>query len=250
MLSAMDELLRWDGTLSADSLAAGIYQSFIRHMVSYMVFNLFSQVETTSASEENGDLIERFMGKGPTPVLMESSLYGEFFLPWLTYQLDHRNSHWFNQEGGERFEDFVRFALQSTVEELQEKFGNDEKGWTWGKIHQFTFKHLVGSNKMLAPFFNRGPIPLGGDFTTIWATGSSFHKLTGEAVIGPPYRMIVNLGDLSDSWSMLTPGQSGIPRSPHYDDQIDKWLNKGYHRILYYRTDVQEGAKNTLKLTP
>jgi acyl-homoserine lactone acylase PvdQ len=115
MKSALNHLLQWDGTLASDSIAAGIYQSFIRHMVSYMVFTRFSQIETSSPPGETGDLVERFMGKGPTPVLSETSLYGEFFLPWLTYQLDHQDSPWFNQEGGEKFEDFVRFAIQSAV---------------------------------------------------------------------------------------------------------------------------------------
>ncbi len=250
MKSALNHLLKWDGTLAPDSIAAGIYQSFIRHMVSYMVFTRFSQVEATSPAAETSDLVERFMGKGPTPILGETSLYGEFFLPWLTYQLDHQDSPWFHQEGGEKFEDFVRFAIQSAVEELQEKFGDDELNWTWGKIHEFTFKHLMGSNQMVASFLNRGPIPLGGDFTTVWATGSSFHQLTGEAVIAPPFRMIVDLGDLDNSWGILTPGQSGIPRSPHYDDQIDDWLKKGYHRLLFSRDEVVKNTKKLLTLIP
>lgn len=250
MLSALRRLQNWDGSLSPDSVAAGIYQSFIRHMVSYMVFNRFSQVETADAPDATGDLVERFMGKGPTPVLAESGLYGEFFLPWLTFQLEHQESPWFHQEGGETFADFVRVAIQSAVEELQEKFGPDEKGWNWGRIHAFTFKHLMGSNKMVAPFFNRGPIQLGGDFTTIWATGSSFHKLTGEAVVAPPYRMIVDLGDLDNSWTILVPGQSGVPKSPHYDDQVDDWLNKGYHRMLYSREAVMKNTSHLLRLSP
>ncbi len=50
MKSALNHLLQWDGTLAPDSIAAGIYQSFIRHMVSYMVFTRFSQIETSFTS--------------------------------------------------------------------------------------------------------------------------------------------------------------------------------------------------------
>ncbi len=62
--------------------------------------------------------------------------------------------------------------------------------------------------------------------------------------------MIVDLGDLDNSWGILTPGQSGIPRSPHYDDQIDDWLKKGYHRLLFSRDEVVKNTKKLLTLTP
>lgn len=248
--AALQRLQGWDGTLAADSIAAGIYQSFIRHLVSQMVLKRFNQLQASASAETSEDLVERFIGKGPTPVLQEAGIYGEFFLPWLTYQLDRPDSPWFRPEGESIFEDLVRSALQSSVEELKEKFGPDEKNWAWGKIHAFTFKHLMGSNKLVAPLLNRGPILLGGDFTTVWATGSSFYQLVGEAVIGPPYRMIVDLGNLDNSWSILTPGQSGIPKSPHYDDQIGDWMNKGYHRMLFSRDAVVKNTRHIQQLNP
>ena len=101
---------------------------------------------------------------------------------------------------------------------------------------------------MLAGYLNRGPFPIGGDHTTIWATGASYHELIDGTFIGPPYRMIVDLGDLRNSCSSLTPGQSGNPASQHYDDQIGPWFSGEYHPMLYYREDIEKNTKHHLVL--
>jgi len=123
--------------------------------------------------------------------------------------------------------------------------------WSWGKIHKLTFNHpLASGGKLLEGIFNRGPIPIGGDQTTIWASGANYHNLETNDMIGPPYRMIVDLKDLENSISMLAPGQSGNPSSRYYDDQIETWLNQEYHPMSYSRQNVEEHARYRLKLIP
>jgi penicillin amidase len=144
-------------------------------------------------------LTDRYMGKGPTPVLAEASLMAERWLPWLTKLFTEPDSHWFDLGAGERRDDVIRLALQKSVKELSRRLGPEPKRWSWGRLHQVTFQHVLGAQPTLATVFNLGPFPIGGDHTTLWATGASYHNLDTSSMIGPPYRMIVDLGNLDAS---------------------------------------------------
>jgi penicillin amidase len=69
-------------------------------------------------------------------------------------------------------------------------------------------------------------------------------------IIGPPFRFVADLGDLTKSVAVVVPGQSGQPTSPHYSDQIADWFKGGYHPMLYDRRDVEREQKAVLKLAP
>jgi acyl-homoserine lactone acylase PvdQ len=43
--------------------------------------------------------------------------------------------------------------------------------------------------------------------------------------VGPSYRQIVDLGDPAASRWVIAGGASGDPRSPHYADQLPRWLD-------------------------
>ena len=99
-------------------------------------------------------------------------------------------------------------ALKESVEFLKTECGPDLHDWRWGKLHQITFGHNLGSVKPLDKFFNRGPFPLGGDFDTIWASGATRHDLSHDVIVGPPFRFIADLQDWNRSLGMLVPGRA------------------------------------------
>jgi penicillin amidase len=144
----------------------------------------------------------------------------------------------------------MRLALSETVDFLTAELGPEIDDWAWGKLHTLTFAHTLGSVKPLDKLLNRGPFPMGGDATTVWATGISRFDLSTEGTIGPPFRFIADLGDLRNSWGLLVPGQSGQPGSKHYDDQVQAWFEGGYHPMLYAREDVEREAEYRLVLVP
>ena len=243
----------WDGNLSPDSPPAMIYQAFIRKMVRMMVV---AKLETSNSNslespDKNGsELTQRVMGKGPVPILADVGLHAALWLPWLTNLLDQPDSHWFDLGDGEERNEVMKLALREALDELSEKFGPRIKDWTWGKMHQLNLSHVLANMKVLASFFNRGPFPIGGDQTTIWATGASYHNLNTDRIIGPPFRMIIDLDDLDNSQAILIPGQSGNPASHHYDDQINAWFHADYHPILYNRSHIERESKQILRLIP
>lgn len=260
--SALDYMRNWDGALTKESTAAAIYQVFIRKLIRLVLSDKLSPdlkasdappgipSGNTSTHPSLDDLTERVMGSGPTPILAEASLFGSHWLPWLIELMNHPDSKWFDLGKGETRDDVMRMALRMTVDELKSLFGPSMADWTWGKLHQVTFQHTLGSNRFLTQLFNLGPYPVGGDQTTIWATATSSHNLATDQMVGPPFRMIIDLGKLENSVSILAPGQSGNPASPYYRDQIKAWFKGDYHPILFSQPEIEKQAKHRLKLLP
>ena len=228
----------WDGRLKADSAAAAVYQVFMRRLLRLVL------------AERLGELMAYYAGQGPTPLLAETNQFGARSWEWLLRILHQPDSHWFAPEQGRARDDLMRQALRQAVDFLTKELGADKSEWAWGRLHQLTFPHPLGNVRPLDKLFNRGPFPIGGDSTTVCATGAHFYDLATASLIGPPYRMIADLSDWRNCVSMLAPGQSGQPGSKHYDDQVEAFFNRGYHPMLFYRQEVEEQAQTVLWLQP
>jgi penicillin amidase len=238
-LAAVVERMRdWDGSLDARSAPAAIHQVFLRRMIQLLL------------QDRLGDLSIRYAGKGPTPMLAESSIFGSTSWVWLLNLLTQSSSPWFDLGHGETRDDVMRLALRQAVDLLKTELGPEIEDWAWGKLHTLTYAHTLGRVKPLDKLLNRGPYPIGGDGTTIWATGASRHDFSSHSIVGPPFRFVADLGDLRNSWGLLVPGQSGQPGSKHYDDQIQAWFAGEYHPMLYERGDVERGTHARLHLVP
>ncbi|MCA9941708.1 MAG: penicillin acylase family protein, partial [Anaerolineales bacterium] len=66
----------------------------------------------------------------------------------------------------------------------------------------------------------------------------------------PSMRMIVDLSNLDDSFSVIPTGQSGHPYNKHYDDEIALWLNGQYHPMRFSEEAVQQAVQDHLVLQP
>jgi penicillin amidase len=236
---ALDLFIDWDGDLSADSPAAAVYQVFIRRML----YNLFDTV--VGDLPIGSDLKDWFVGKGPHPVLAPTGLYGSNGRKLLAHLMDNPTSHLFRARSRDNL---MRQSLREAVDFLEWKLGPQLESWRWGDLHQLTYKHPLGQVKPLDRLFNRGPYPLGGDDTTVWASNIYYHSLESDQMVGPACRFVVDLADLSRSRSLNAPGQSGQPGSRHYADRIKAWLEGDYHPMLYQRQDVLANAEATLYL--
>jgi len=247
LAAAVEAVHGWDGRLTADSPAAAICEVFSRVLAQILLMHRLG------GSEADRDLITRYLGKGPTPVLAEASFMAHRAWEWLLQILAQPHAAWFDLGNGERRDEAMLHALRQTMAYLEERLGPPGPGlrnWAWGRLHTLTFGHLVGRMSALARYFNRGPFPLGGDSNTVWATGNGLTPEASTAVVGPPFRFIADLADLDHCWGCLVPGNSGRPDSPHYDDQIAAWFKGEYHPMLYARADVERGTVARLKLAP
>jgi penicillin amidase len=46
------------------------------------------------------------------------------------------------------------------------------------------------------------------------------------------------------------PGESGDPRSPHYDDLIQEWAEGRYHPMVFSRKAVEAAVRERIVLRP
>ena len=225
------EMWAWDGKLDPGSPLAAIYEVTFRQAVRLLL------------DHHLGPLGVRAQGQGPAKGLWDQHTW-EWFID-LLYSPD---SPWFDLGHGEQRDDVLRIALQRAVDFLKQELGPDRQAWAWGKLHQLTFGHVIGSQKPLDAVFNLGPFPIGGDGGTIWASFTNLHNLSHNEVVGPPFRFIADLGDLDHCWGVLAPGQSAHLASPHLADGVQPWFEGGYHPMLFNRTEVEQNLEARLVL--
>lgn len=132
-------------------------------------------------------------------------------------------------------------TLDATVAEFEKALGPDPRRWQYGNIHFLQLRHPA-----MEKSFDRGPIPLGGDATTVnVAAGPGFRATTGAS-----FRMLLDLADWDRSRMTNLPGESGDPDSPHYADLIDDWANGRYHPMPFTRAAVESFSKERILLKP
>jgi penicillin amidase len=149
-------------------------------------------------------------------------------------------------------DDIIKRSFEQGVAELEDMFGKDTSKWVWGEMHASTFRNgTLGESGigLIEALFNRGPYPTGGGESIVNATGWSI-KDGYETNWLPSMRMIVDLGNLDNSLTVHTTGQSGHAYHPHYDDMAPMWANIEYYSMLWSEQTIIENAEGHLILTP
>ncbi|WP_352428263.1 penicillin acylase family protein [Thermoflexus sp.] len=119
--------------------------------------------------------------------------------------------------------EWVAEAFREAVRMLRRRLGPNPARWTWGRVHRVTLAHGLGQVPLLAPFFNRGPFPLGGDGDTPLQAGFQGNRFGGPLGALPSWRFVADLSDWDRCLAVLPGGQGGSPASPHYFDQFPLW---------------------------
>jgi penicillin amidase len=135
-------------------------------------------------------------------------------------------------------------ALATIVSDLRQRFGPDSAEWHWGRVRPLTLEHPFGRIKALAPIFNRGPIPWGGDGNTVSQAGGA------SPMVIASLRAVIPVGDWDNARFVLPGGQSGNPFSPHYDDQLPLWQRGDGIPIAWSKEAVQRATVAELRLEP
>jgi penicillin amidase len=137
--------------------------------------------------------------------------------------------------------EILQRTLDATINEFETALGPDKNRWRYGNIHFLNLKHPANDKT-----YDRGPIPLGGDATTInVAAGPGFRVTTGAS-----FRMLLDTADWDKSRMTNLPGEVGDPDSPHYSDLIDDWTNGRYHPMPFTRKAVEAATRERLQLVP
>ncbi len=120
----------------------------------------------------------------------------------------------------------------------------------WDQVHGALFGHTLSQGgRVLGWFFNRGPVPVSGDGTTVMRI--SHRRLDGfGAWEYPSWRQVLDVGSWDASKVVLPAGQAGHPMSPHYFDQNDMWRQGEYRALVFSRAAVNGAATLRQLLTP
>ena len=140
-------------------------------------------------------------------------------------------------------------SLEEAVAALREKLGRDMDGWQYG---QPAYKHATIFHPLsraapadLAARLSVGPLPRGGNSYTLNNTGGGDNQTSGAS-----FRLIVDTGDWDRTVGSNTPGQSGDPDSPFYDNLFELWANDRFFPVFYSRERVESVAAERWVLTP
>jgi penicillin amidase len=223
---ALEELNGWDGRISADSVAACIYEVFRNELL------------RARHAESLGDLLPAVLGVGPHPLL------------------GALNSHYFLQT--QRVVKFVEDspndaavprAFHATVEWLSRRLGPSVASWQWGRLHTLHLEHPLSIRKPLGLVFDVPRFPWSGDLETVRAGGSTPAQYDAAGPISA-YRFIADCGEWDNSLSCIPGGQSGHRGSPHYADQVEPWRRVAYHPLAFTRPAIARVQRHSLRLVP
>ncbi|MFZ4874223.1 acylase [Janthinobacterium sp. Mn2066] len=129
-------------------------------------------------------------------------------------------------------------ALATAADKLQRDFGSWQT--PWGEINRF--QRLTGD--LVQPFDDAKPslaVPYAsGNWGALAAYGqsskSSTRRIYGER--GNSFVAAVEFGPRIRAKSILAGGQSGDPKSPHFDDQAAMYARGQFKDVLFYPEEV------------
>jgi penicillin G amidase len=161
------------------------------------------------------------------------------------------------ERGGGAWADDVRTPEVETLDALEVAAMRTAlkrvAGRTWGELHTVTVAHPLGSVAALERIFglNLGPFPSPGSMHTVNVAGWGARRPPFRTGHGASQRHVVDMGDVDGAGGFILPGgQSGIPFSPHYADQMPLWREGRLWRIPLDRRAAEARTVARMTLRP
>lgn len=136
--------------------------------------------------------------------------------------------------------------FQETLAQLKADFGTWQM--PWGEVNRY--QRLNGD--IIQAFNDSLPSVAVGFASGTWgalaAYGARYTTPGAKKIYGTrgnSFAAVVEFGDKVKAKTILAGGQSGNPKSPHFDDQTQNYIDINWKDAAYYREDVLERAKET-----
>jgi penicillin amidase len=219
-------LVGWDYQTAIDSAPAALFNAFWRILVAETFNEQLPEYAWVQVDSRAMELVRQLIEIPDSPW-------------WDRYDTSQTEDR----------DDILALALSLAVAELEEAYGADPQDWTWGEMHTITFTHgVMDSFPVINLLFNRGPYQTAGGSAIVNATYWNVDSYLVDWV--PSMRMVVDLSDISNSFTVHTTGESGHAFSRHYTDMVDLWRLIEYYPMYWERDDVQANAESHLRLEP
>jgi len=213
---AISELERWDGMLEVNSHAAPLVAQ---------MRSAFQQRVFTAAM---GGQLAKSYGWPNSDVL-------------LTRLITDQPREWLPKEFA-GYAELLIACYDDAQKTLTKNLGADETKWTWGNMVKARFPHPLAGVPFIGAQFLIPPFPQNG---TDWVLSATVN--VGSAV---SMRLIADPSDWDKTQHGIPLGESGLPSSPHWKDQLDDWRNVTPRAFPFSKVAVESATKERLFLEP
>jgi penicillin amidase len=202
----------WDGSHDLDEQGPVIY------------YTLFYEIMKAALSDEMGlEEFQAFTATNTYKRTMAKLLKNDQSIWWDDIRTNENESR----------DDIIERAWRSTIEIIENRFGEDLSAMTWGPLHLLEHDHPFGAIASLRSYFNVGPYEAPAGTEVLNNIGFPMDgDLNFNSTFGPSTRRIVDFSDQSQSRSILPTGNSGNIFSPHYKDQAKMYV-RGEFRPMH-----------------
>ena len=214
--ATLDAFEQWDGRVNAESTVAPI--------ASQMRINFRSKILTAALGPE---LVKNFQWSN--------------FDTTLDHALKVQSPAWLPKEFTS-YADLLRACYDEAISTLTKTLGADQTKWTWGEVAKVRFPHPLGTAPLIGGQFTIPPFPQNGTGGLIGATVN-----VGSGV---SMRLIADPSDWDKTQHGITLGESGLPKSPHWSDQLADWRAVTPREFPFTAAAVTKATKETLVLEP
>ena len=187
--ATLDAFEKWDGRVNAESTVAPI------------------------AAQMRLAFRSKIIGAALAPDLAKNFQWGNFDIT-LDRVLKDQPATWLPKEFSS-YADLMRAAYDVAINNLTKSLGPDEKKWTWGEMVKARFPHPLSSAPLIGAQFTVPPFPQNGTGSLLGATVN-----VGASV---SMRLIADPGDWDKTQQGIALGESGLPKSPYWSDQLADW---------------------------
>ncbi|HLA09757.1 MAG TPA: penicillin acylase family protein [Pyrinomonadaceae bacterium] len=206
----------WDGQLNVDSRVAPV--------VAQMRISFRSKIINAALGEERA-----------------RSFGWSNFDTTLDRILNEQSKEWLPKEFSS-YAAMLRASHADAVQVLTRALGADQSQWTWGNMVKARFPHPLARAPLVGLPFAIDPLPQNGTGFMLGATVN-----VGAAV---SMRLIADPSNWDKTQHGITLGQSGLPTSPHWKDQLPDWQAVTPRVFPFSEAAIAHATKSTLVLEP
>lgn len=144
--------------------------------------------------------------------------------------------------GFKTYSDLYLACYEEGRQTLTKNLGADETKWIWGEMVKARFPHPLAVAPLVGLQFTVPPVPQNGTGGLAGATVN-----VGAAV---SMRLIADPANWDMTQHGISLGQSGIPTSPHWTDQLADWRAVTPRAFPFTDAAVEKATRRTLLLQP
>ncbi|MGH9870936.1 MAG: penicillin acylase family protein [Pyrinomonadaceae bacterium] len=212
MLDAFDS---WDGLMNADSRVAPL--------VLQMRAAFRSRILTAALGD---DLVKTFQWSNFDTTI--DRLMAEQPKEWLPKEFTS-------------YADLLRACNEDARKAMVRNLGEDESKWKWGELFKVNFRHPLAAAPLIGLQFTVAPFP---------QNGSGGMVATVNVGANVSMRFIADTSNWDQTQHGITLGESGLPSSPHWTDQLADWRAVTPRAFPFSEAAVANATNQMLTLEP